>query len=95
MAVVFSWDPRKAVGNRRKHRVTFEEALTCFSDPLARIFADEPHSEDEPREILIGYSSRPRLLVVSFTEQTSVVRLISARPATRKERRRHEEAAQR
>lgn len=50
----FEWDPRKAASNRKKHEVSFEEALTVFADPLARIFDDEDHSLDEPREIIIG-----------------------------------------
>jgi uncharacterized protein len=83
----FAWDSRKAALNQRKHGVSFEEAATVFADPLARIFADAIHSKNEPREIIIGHSSKNRLILVSFTERAeNIVRLISARPATRKER---------
>jgi len=78
-------------GNFKKHGVAFDEALTVFADPLARIFDDPDHSADEPREIIIGYSMKPRLLVVGFTERSGRVRLIHARRATKAERKRHEE----
>jgi len=54
----FAWDDKKAAANVSKHAVSFEEALTVFADPLARIFDDEEHSSDEPREIIIGYSAK-------------------------------------
>ncbi len=92
MALVFEWDPVKAASNRRKHGVSFEDALTVFGDPLARIFRDEEHSITEEREIIIGHSARARLLVVSFTSGPASIRLFSARPATRHERKDHEEA---
>ena len=88
----FSWDEAKARSNLAKHGVSFDEALTAFADPLARIFDDPDHAEDEEREILVGYSSVDRLLVVSFREKSGAIRLISARLATRRERRKHEEA---
>jgi uncharacterized DUF497 family protein len=91
MSLEFEWDPAKAEENSRKHGVTFEEAATAFSDPLARIFDDPEHSSEEPREIIVGYSERQRLLLVSFTERPPKVRIISARPATRGERERHEQ----
>jgi uncharacterized protein len=87
----FEWDPRKAAGNLTKHGVSFAEALSVFSDPAARIFDDLDHSVDERREIIIGYSRRPRLLVVGFTERMGRVRIITARRASRAETRRHEE----
>ena len=87
----FEWDPRKATGNLKKHGISFAEAVTVFSDPAARIFDDPDHSVDERREIIIGYSARPRLLIVGFTERVGRVRLITARRASRAERRRHEE----
>jgi uncharacterized DUF497 family protein len=65
----FEWDPRKAGSNLKKHGVSFAEALTVFSDPAARIFDDLDHSVDERREIIIGYSRRPRLLIVGFAER--------------------------
>ncbi len=88
----FEWDPAKAATNRRRHGVSFEEAATTFQDPLARIHADPGHSASERREILVGHSSQQRLLLVSFTDRGSNIRLISARPATRRERRDYEEA---
>jgi uncharacterized protein len=93
MSLEFEWDPAKAEENSRRHGVTFEEAATAFGDPLARIFDDPEHSVDEPREIIVGYSDKQRLLLVSFTERAPKVRIISARPATRNERQRHEEAS--
>ena len=87
----FEWDPRKAGSNLKKHGISFAEALTVFSDPAARIFDDLDHSVDERREIIIGYSRRPRLLVVGFTERAGRVRIITARRASRAETRRHEE----
>jgi uncharacterized DUF497 family protein len=89
----FEWDRRKAAANLRKHRVSFDEASTVFRDPLARIFDDEDHSEDEPREIIVGHSALGRLLVVSFTERVANrVRIVSARMATNNEREDYEEA---
>ena len=87
----FDWDSRKAARNLKKHGVAFEEAIAVFADPLARIFDDPDHSEDERREIIMGYSARPRLLVVGFTERAGRVRLIQARRATPSETTRHEE----
>lgn len=85
----FEWDDAKALGNRQKHGVSFAEASSAFADPRAVVFADPDHSDDEEREILVGWSDRLRLLVVSFTERTPNVRIISARPATAAEERRH------
>jgi uncharacterized DUF497 family protein len=92
MPLVFEWDAAKAVANVRKHGVTFEEAATVFADPLAKIFPDLDHSTSEERELVIGHSSQARLLVVSFTERRTAIRLISARPATRHERKDYEES---
>ncbi len=91
MGLEFEWDIRKAETNLKKHGVAFDEALTVFADTLARIFDDPDHSAEEPREIVIGYSTRPRLLVVGFTERSGRVRLIHARRATKSERKHHEE----
>lgn len=86
MAYHFEWDRRKAASNVGKHGMTFEEASTVFSDPLAFIFNDEDHSVDELREIIIGHSHRGRLIIVCFTEKAEgLIRIISARPATKKE----------
>jgi uncharacterized protein len=91
MSLKFEWDPSKAVSNLSKHGVSFQEALTAFADPLARIFDDEDHSIKEQREIIIGHSAEERLLVVCFTAQGESVRIFSARKATRRERKEYEE----
>ena len=91
MSLRFEWDRRKATSNLSKHRVSFEEALTVFSDTLARIFDDEEYSIEERWEIIIGHSAKERLVVVCFTAQSESVRIFSARTATRKERSEYEE----
>jgi uncharacterized protein len=92
MALRFEWDPKKAAKNLEKHKVSFEEASTVFRDPLAKLFYDQDHSSHEVREILVGYSILDRLLLVSFTErEQDLVRIISARIATKRERQAHEE----
>jgi uncharacterized DUF497 family protein len=92
MSIRFEWDRDKADTNLQKHGVSFDEATTVFADPLARIFSDEDHSASERREIIIGNSIFRRLLLVSFVERiVDVIRIISARPATRKERQDYEE----
>jgi uncharacterized protein len=95
MGLTFEWSRRKASSNLRRHGVGFEEAMTVFNNPLTAIFDDQDHSTDEERrEIAIGHSARDCLLVVSFLERMpEVVRIISARPATKKERRNYEENA--
>ncbi len=94
MSLEFEWDEVKAASNRKKHRVTFEEAATVFADPLAAIFDDEVHSEKEQREIIVGHSAENRLLLVSFTERAGAIQIISARRATKRERRDYEENSQ-
>lgn len=92
MSYRFEWDSRKALSNLKKHGVSFDEASTVFDDPLAAIFVDEAHSSAEVRELIIGHSIAGRLLVVSFTERTGeMLRLISARVATRTERQDYED----
>jgi uncharacterized DUF497 family protein len=86
----FEWDQRKADANLRKHGVAFTDAIAVFSDPLARIFPDPDHSEDEQRELIVGYDGIARLFFVSFVERKSNIRIISARPATTTETRAHE-----
>jgi uncharacterized DUF497 family protein len=87
MALQFEWDPRKAANNLRKHKVSFEEAQTVFQDEFAMIFPDEDHSKSEDREIIIGRSAQSRILLVCFIErERDLVRLISARRATKYER---------
>ena len=87
----FTWDANKARANLRKHGVAFDEAVTAFADPLARIHDDPDHSIGEFREIIIGLSIGRRLLLVSFTERDGVVRLIHARRVNTRERRKYEE----
>ena len=91
----FEWDPAKAASNVRKHKVSFELAATVFQDPFARSIPDEDHSEFEHRWITMGRTRGDRLLVVSHTDpQTdgdkTSVRIISARLASRNERRQFE-----
>ncbi|MDX9992845.1 MAG: BrnT family toxin [Anaerolineales bacterium] len=86
MTVRIEWDSRKAATNRRKHGISFDEASTIFDDPLALIFPDDEHSSDELRELMIGHSVQDKLVLVSFTErEPDIIRIISARLATRKE----------
>ena len=88
--VQFEWDPKKAKRNVNKHGVSFEEGVTVFYDPLSATFDDPDHSVGEHRYITIGLSSRDRLIVVAHAERGEVLRIISARPATAYERKRHE-----
>ena len=93
MGLRFVWDPRKAALNQRKHQVSFLEALTVFADPLALLFDDPVHSLGEQRQLIIGHSSKPRLLLVVFTERDGdTLRIISARPATPRERHDYQES---
>lgn len=85
------WDPRKAAANLKKHSVSFEEASTVFSDRLALTGADPDHSVGQARWITFGESVRGRLLVVAHTEEGDIIRIISARAATRREKRLYEE----
>lgn len=89
--MIFEWDPAKAKSNLRSHEVAFEEAATVFIDPLAVSYSDPDHSDGEDREITIGYSDKQRLLFVSHCRRGERQRIISARRATRRERRQHEE----
>ena len=92
MGVHFEWDRHKATINVRNHGISFDEASTVFDDPLAAIFDDEDHSLDEAREIIIGRSISDRIVLVCFTERApDVIRIFSARLATRKERKDYEE----
>lgn len=86
-----TWDPRKAAANLRKHRVSFEEATTALADPLSVTGADPDHSVGEDRWITFGLSNRGRLLAVAHTDEGDTIRIISARVATRPERRLYEE----
>jgi len=87
----FEWNDDKAASNLSKHEVSFEEAKTVFDDPLYVDFYDPDHSEDEERYLIVGQSSRGRLLIVSYTERGDSIRIISAREVTRTEREAYEE----
>lgn len=86
----FSWDENKAISNFEKHGVSFDEATSVFNDPLFLTFADIEHSVQERRFIIMGESDQGRLLVVAYTDRANSTRLISARLATRKERKTYE-----
>ncbi|MBV9495531.1 MAG: BrnT family toxin [Acidobacteria bacterium] len=87
----FEWDGAKAAANWRKHGVSFEEAATIFHDWNQGTWPDVLHSTNEDRFITIGLSERQRLLTVTHTDRDEIIRIISAREATRAERRRYEE----
>jgi uncharacterized DUF497 family protein len=87
----FEWDDAKAESNELKHGVSFVEAMTVFADPLALTGYDPDHSVGEDRYITMGLSAAGRLLVVSHTDRGEAVRIISAREATRTERRDYED----
>lgn len=83
----FEWDAAKAAYNWKTHRISFEEAATVFEDPHAALQTDEPHSDNELREWIIGYSNKHRLLLVVFIEPEPYrIRIISARKPTARER---------
>ena len=84
----FDWDERKAASNKRKHGISFEEAVTVFYDESARHMPDLDHSDDEDRFVLLGMSARLRILVVChcYRKGDSVIRVISARKANKKEK---------
>ncbi len=87
----FEWDPNKARINLARHGVSFAEASTVFGDPLATTILDSRHSRDELRFVTIGLSRSDRLLVVVHSDRENRLRIISARPATRRERRQYED----
>ena len=88
--LIFEWDPQKAKSNLEKHGVSFEEASTAFQDTLSLTIDDPLHSIDEERLILIGMSQENRILVVVHTERGDNIRIISARKATKEERKSYE-----
>jgi uncharacterized protein len=90
MSLKFIWDKNKAESNIRKHGITFEEASSVFTDPLSLTIDDPFHSYDEERIVIIGQSFRDRLLVVVHADMGDTVRIISARPAIKKERKDYE-----
>jgi uncharacterized DUF497 family protein len=87
----FVWDRDKAAANLRKHGVAFDEAASAFGDPLSITVADPEHSIGEQRWLLVGQSATGRLIVVAHTEAGDEIGIISARPATRRERQNYEE----
>lgn len=87
----FKWSPEKAASNLTKHGVSFAEASTVFDDPLSITVFDPDHSADEDRFIIIGASHAGRLLMVAHTERGDTIRIISARPLTRAERKAYAE----
>ena len=89
--MIYEWNLEKSKRNLRKHGVSFEEAATVFLDPLAMTYPDPDCSDEEDREITIGYSANQRLLFVSHVQRKNRTRIISAREATRRERKQHEE----
>ena len=89
----FEWDDDKAASNEQKHGVPFTEAETVFADPLALTGYDPDHSDDEDRYITMGTSLDGRLLVISHADRENRVRIISARVASRRERRDYEDGS--
>jgi uncharacterized DUF497 family protein len=87
----FEWDDEKASINERKHEVSFSEALTVFGDPLALTGYDPDHSTQEDRYITMGTSISERLLIVCHTDRDERIRIISARVATKRERKDYED----
>jgi uncharacterized DUF497 family protein len=85
------WDDDKATGNLTKHGISFQEAATVFGDPLAITYFDPDHSDDEDRYVTFGHSTSERLLIVSHTDRKDKTRIISARQATRREKKQYEE----
>ena len=91
MALRFAWDVTKALANVRRHGITFAEAATAFGDPLSITIPDPAHSVDEEHFILIGRTVQHNVVVVAHVERGDTIRLISARPASRRERIDYEE----
>ena len=91
--ITFSWDDRKARENLRKHGVPFEEAVTAFSDENARLMHDPKHSQDEDRFVLLGISSKLRILIIChvYRQDEKEIRIISVRKADRDERKQYGE----
>ena len=90
--MIYEWDPKKATANLLRHGVSFDEAASVFLDPLAVTFPDPDHSGREFREITIGHSARQRVIFLSHLRRGDRTRLISARKATRRERKQYEES---
>lgn len=91
MGATFEWDPAKDAANRRKHGVSFREAIPAFMDPLSVTIRDPDHSDEEERYQLLGENHKGKLLVVSHTDREDHIRIISVRKADRRERRQYEQ----
>ncbi len=93
MEISFEWDPSKNTGNIKKHGISFDEAKSTFHDVHARLIADPDHSDEEERFILLGFSERLRILVVShcYRKGSSTIRIISARKANKNEKKLYKE----
>lgn len=87
MQITFKWDAAKAALNKKKHNISFDEAKTVFFDENAIVIHDPEHSDNEERFVILGLSAAVRLLVVChcYRDQDSIIRIISARKATKKE----------
>ncbi|WP_089409620.1 BrnT family toxin [Granulicella rosea] len=91
MAVTFTWDPAKNAANQRKHGVSFDQAVEALFDPLAQTVSDDRHPAEERRYFSIGQTRSGRLLTVGHTDEDDVVRIITAREATPREKRAYED----
>ena len=91
----FEWDPNKAASSVRRHGIAVEDAASVFGDPLARTIPDPEHSTGEARFVTMGLTAGGRLVVVVHTDREGRTRLVSARPATRREKKSYEEADRR
>jgi len=89
--LLFEWDEQKAKQNLLKHKVSFDEACTAFGDPFSLTIYDPLHSDEEDRFVLLGKSYKNRLLVIVHTERNDRIRIISARKATKNEKKQYEE----
>ena len=87
----FEWDLQKEARNQRKHKISFREAATVFGDPLSITVTDPSHSVVEHRFLTVGLSFRQRPLIVSHLDRGEAIRIISARPLTKSERKTYEE----
>jgi uncharacterized DUF497 family protein len=90
VALIFRWDPRKAKAKFGKHGISFEEASSAFGDPLSFTIEDVDHSDGEIRYILLGETLEHELVIVAHTDRNGEIRIISARLATKQERRSYE-----
>ena len=91
MILGFEWDEEKASANLKKHRVSFDEAVSAFDDPMLITFSDPLHSEGEERFLSIGISSKNRVLIIAHTDRANKVRIVNCRKATASERKQYEE----